>query len=116
MEREIEKMLVVSTSHITRADNDQLTKDGFASTDYPIKISKRAKFLNPSLIVTQLYEYGFIIFVGDGDEPMLWEYEFDDKYSLALKNLLIMARELGCRYLKVDRDGKEYEDLEKFEW
>ncbi len=114
MKREIESMLVISTKHIPQSDSEMLTKEGFI-TDYPIKMNKGKLFRDPILIVI-LYEEGYIIYVAP--PPFPWEAcdKFDEHYSETLKKLMRLALENECKYLKLDRDGYEYEDLETFNW
>jgi len=101
---EIQKTLVVSTAHISSADNTALSVEG---------VSK--KWDVPVLIVDP-FSYGFYIYVNlDKDEPRV-EDKTDWPYSKALKKLIQLARKLGCPYLKLDRDGETYEGLETFDW
>jgi len=107
MEREIFKTLVASTAHITLEDNNLLEdniENNLMSAD-PVSVHNTG--------------YGFAVFVNpDTKEPRL-EDEIKEAgfgYSDAFKKLIGMARDAGCRYLLLDRDGPEYEDLEKFDW
>jgi len=98
MEREIQKVLVASTGHISREDSELLKTDSDS-------LSSECMLINE-------FEHGFTIFISDEkneDSP-------DWKYSDALKKLIKLARELDCRYLKLDCDGLLYDDLEQFEW
>ena len=101
---EIQKVLVVSTGHITADDNNSLLHYPYNPQD-----------LSHSLIVDS-FEYGYNIYVNlDKNEPKI-EDSPDWNYSDALKKLMQLARSLGCTYLKLDRDGETYDDLESFEW
>ena len=40
----------------------------------------------------------------------------DAGFSDALYNLLSLARKNGCKYLQLDCDGVEYDDLPTFKW
>jgi len=89
------KVLDISTGHMTLEDNNKLTseaQDGHAP-------------------VYELREYGFLVYVGEIEEN--WP---DDEMSSAFRKVLDTAKELGCDYVRFDRDGREYPELQKFEW
>jgi len=99
VEYEIEKVLVLSTGHVTLEDSHRLD------------LKDRAN------VIVHDYEHGWYIWVGS-DEP------FSDQllraraegYSAAFCNLMTLAHSLGCSYLKLDCDGPLREDLPKFDW
>lgn len=103
MEREIQKMLVVSTAHISKDDNFILSTFGDAG--------------GPTCLVVDQYPYGYIVWVGsyssDEDYPVQIVNEGMSKEFIALMEL---AEQLDCEYLKVDADGPIYDDLPTFEW
>lgn len=89
------KVLDISTGHMTLEDNKKLideAQDGHAP-------------------VYELREYGFLVYVGEIEEN--WP---DDEMSSAFRKVLDTAKELGCDYVRFDRDGREYPELQKFEW
>jgi len=98
---EIEKSLVVSTAHISEQDKDHLETEAETNTA-------------PTLVVYK-YEYGYIIFVGSSIEEII-DDGLTETYSLALCNLIKLAKDNGCTYLKLDCDGIIYEDLKTFDW
>lgn len=110
MEREIFKTLVVSTGHMTIDDKDLLEEN--------INRSESLGNADP-VIVYSTGEYGFMVYINlDENEPPV-EEEMDAvgaDYSKAFRKLIGIARDLGCRYLNLDCDGPEYDDLEKFDW
>lgn len=96
----IVKAFEASTAHITQQDGFLLKKDDKSD---PVAYS---------------YEYGYFIFVD-------WEkIEHDHQirrlkeigYSQALINLINQARIHKCKFLQLDGDGIEYEDLPTFDW
>jgi hypothetical protein len=93
----IVKMLDVSTGHMTKQDNELLSErqnNGRTYSGY------------------ELAEYGWLLYcTGDLDES--WPIA---DWSPALRKIMAWAKKLGCDYVRFDRDGTEYEDLEHFDW
>ena len=88
------QVLDISTAHMTREDARKLENechDGHAP-------------------VYELLEYGYLTYAGDVLEN--WE-----DMSPAFIKIMESASEMGCCYVRWDRDGPEYSpELEKFEW
>jgi hypothetical protein len=61
--------------------------------------------------VYELHEYGFLVYVGE-----IYENWPPEEMSKAFTKVLKTAKELGCEYVRFDRDGREYPELESFEW
>ena len=102
----ITKNFDVSTGHITKFDNLRLWK------------AMKDKDGNPPLIVYSYLE-GYFVYVptddGKFDElevPHIEAYGF----SKALVNLLREAARLECKYLQLDSDAMDYENLPTFDW
>jgi len=88
---EIQKVLVLSTCHITE-DTDELLREG--------KV--------PNLVIP--YEEGYFLWA-----PSLAS-ELSDDIPGELKFLLGYARGCTCQWLRLDCDGPERDDLAKWEW
>ena len=100
---EIQRVFTVSTAHITAEDNEKLE-------------AETARDDVPALIVDS-FKYGFYIYVNlDPKEDKPEEDELNWDFSDALKKLIQLARKLKCNYIKLDRDGETYSDLETFDW
>lgn len=89
------KVLDISTRHMTNDDNQilELNRD----TDGP----------SPCY---ELKEYGWLVYVGELEE------NWGEEMSPAFLAILEHARELGCDYVRFDRDGRVYGELPTFEW
>jgi len=97
----IAAMFDVSTCHITKKDNNLLIENKDPST-------------NPELIVYG-YPEGYFIFVPDQVEDLQDKLKAEG-YSKELINLLILAHQHDCIFLRLDADGVSYEDLPTFDW
>lgn len=95
---EISKMLTISTVHI-----------------HPY----HAKFLDDELqqgkieiVVYEKGEYGWFVYTG--------EVTFEDWNELeipfSIKDCMMLARNNGCDWLCLDRDGELVDDLPEYEW
>ena len=89
------KVLDISTAHMSKEDSQKL----------------QAEADNGHAPVYELRDYGFLVYVGEIEEN--WP---DDEMSSAFRKVLDSAKELGCDYVRFDRDGREYAELEKFNW
>jgi len=98
---EIEHNLVLSTSHITKKDDDQLREEGITNS-------------TPELCVYN-YEFGYLVFVPLNIKKDDTQKRIKETYSPELVNLLLLAKRNNCTYLKLDRDGTVY-DLPTFNW
>ena len=107
--------LDVSTCHIT--ENDAALLD------------------SSKVVVVHKYEEGYFVFVPEDPNDF---YDFiglhciinrtvtdieseeqiftDAGFSKDFVNLMKLARQHGCKYLQLDRDGREYGDLPKYSW
>jgi hypothetical protein len=89
------EVLDISTCHLTNDDADRLTLNDSEKT--------------LGLPAYTLDEYGWLVYIGEtGDN---W-----GNMSPEFKEIMKQASELGCDYIRFDRDGREYDDLPKFEW
>jgi hypothetical protein len=87
------KVLDLSTVHMTEEDAEKLNPcSGIQSLSY------------------ELGEYGWLIYIGEMKE------NWGDEMSEAFMNALKEAKELGCDYVRFDRDGRTYEELPVFDW
>lgn len=97
---EIEKTLVVSTGHITEEDMEKL--DGEADDD------------SHESLLARVYEEGIIVFVGT-EEDMAKRAE-DRGFGEGLQKVLVLARNKGCHYLRLDCDGPILEGYKTYDW
>ena len=103
---EIQKILVLSTCHITESDNDFLRETTFCQDD-------------PADSGITPFEYGYRIYVGTDREianETIERWKNITGLSQALVNLLCLTRRLKCVALVLDCDGQERDDLPKFNW
>jgi hypothetical protein len=89
------KVLDLSTAHMTPQDNKRL----------------EAEVHEGQAPVYELKAHGWLVYVG----------EIEDNWpavtmSEAFRNVLKEAKELGCDYVRFDRDGRTYEELPVFDW
>jgi hypothetical protein len=85
------RVLDVSTGHISLSDVDGLENSG-----------------RP---VYELEGFGWLVYVGELEDN--WP---SDVFSGAFINILRKAQELECDYVRFDRDGREYPELQTFDW
>lgn len=90
------KVLDISTGHLTKEDAERLGNES-------------NKGLAP---VYELHEYGWLVYVGEIEDNWQNEPEMSEHFVKVLET----ANELGCDYVRFDRDGREYPELQKFEW
>jgi len=93
------KVLDISTAHMTLEDSKGLATNS----------SSAANAMAP---VYELGEYGWLAYVGEIDDN--WPVE--DGWSEAFRTVMKTAQAMGCDYVRWDRDGRDYEELEKFNW
>jgi hypothetical protein len=98
----ITKNFDCSTGHITAKDN-KLLKKAVKDPEAPIIV----------------YEYpeGYFVYVPTSKDelaevPAIKTYGLSDAFI----NLLLEAARLDCKYLQLDADAMEYENLPTFEW
>ena len=94
-ELEVVKTLVVSTAHTTEKDNLRLERES-------------------DLVHYELGEYGWLIYV---NKQILDEYPDALKaYSYGFKQVVLLAQEKGCDYLRLDRDANTVDGLVTYNW
>jgi hypothetical protein len=86
------KVLDISTGHMTEKDNETLR-------EYEAVVP-----------VYELKDFGWLCYVGEIDDN--WP---DHLFSPEFRAILKEAAELGCDYVRFDRDGREY-DIPTFDW
>lgn len=94
---EIQRTLVVSTSHISQEDATYLEQ---AST-WPLSVV----WLN--------YEYGWIIYLFKKDD---YFQEVTQGAPQSIVSLMRLAIQLNCDWLRIDADGPEVPGLPTYEW
>ena len=104
----------LSTSHITRSDNDVLTE--MATGDDPFALD-----YYPDLLLRRPLEYleGFILVVPTRSSVPHWpaaQRRLRKHFSAAFVKLLGILRQRKIRLLVLDRDAPEVGWLPKFEW
>lgn len=104
---EIEKNLVISTSHITEEDFREIKKQ--AERD-PTKVMK-----HPYLMVED-HTYGVIVILGAPDERSEMIKAMRKDFSEAFCNVLSLASAMEVSNVRFDEDGPEYDFLPTFEW
>jgi hypothetical protein len=93
---EVERVLVLSTGHITHNDS---------------------KLLDKKVIPCTCYDFGYLLYVGDKvTHAECREDWVGSGISVALYHLFFVAREQHCTWLKLDADGPLRDDLPRFEW
>ena len=92
-EYEIHKTLMISTAHVRGLDAQRLEDGEHGGVAYTLD------------------EYGFLLWVEKDGEGTSFP-----PLSDALRNCIKIAREQGCQYLRLDRDGPVYDGLETFDW
>lgn len=100
------KVMEFSTAHISQRDSKILEKmakgwDGM--------------YYDPNLIVVE-YDYGYIVWVPPvypGEKNMEEQIE---GFSEQFKEIISIARSFKCEQICFDCDGREYEELKKFDW
>ena len=64
-----------------------------------------------------LYGYLIYTFLGLDDQDTTTKKSLmEDGYSEELCNLLELAKNQGCKFLQLDGDGMQYDDLPTFNW
>jgi len=124
---QIDKLLDVSTCHITQKDSELLAQDALegdeAARIHGLPLPKGGKV---SPFIVYAYPEGFRVWTGfpvrsfaPNDNEYINEAFADARkvgYSEALLTLIRVAAENDCRFLLLDRDGQEYEQFESFDW
>ena len=108
---DIEKSLVISTGHITKADMENLTVTDPHPYPYTVKET----------------DYGVMIYITEDMElppreqsvEFITDFEYEDwmdEYSDEFMEILRIAKEQGCSWVHFDCDGTQYESLRLFDW
>lgn len=95
MSLEIHKTLVLSTAHMTLEDSEIIP---FAH--------------NVGLVVYELEEYGWLIYVN----PEMLDIARLNDFSDAFKQAIKLAQDNECAYLRFDRDANVVDELPSFDW
>lgn len=107
----IVKVFEACTSHITKEDDKLLRKEDLAEISvYQVKGGKTL--------------FGYLIYTGLEDNTSINEQINKPTQKALLKagfsenfvSLLNKAKKNGCKFLQLDCDGIEYEDLQTFDW
>ena len=111
MKLEIEKMLVLSTAHATEDDINNLCS--MEKQDYPYTRFQTGYGVMIAVISDmELPEReNSINFIKDGKNPA-WCKNFSKEFI----EILRIAKENGCTWVNLDRDGTEIEGLTTFDW
>jgi hypothetical protein len=105
----IAKAFEANTCHITKNDDKLIKATCHAYKDSDVECKE---------LIVHPYEEGCFIFADYDKSEVKWVYKTLKKegYSTALINLLKIARFHGCKYLQLDCDGVQYDDLPTFKW
>lgn len=97
---EIQRYLTVSTAHITEEDMKRLNL---------------RKATSDTILILNSFDYGVSVYVGSHEEPA-WETAKTEGFSSGLQNMLKLALDNDCRYLKLDCDGPTVEGYKTYNW
>ena len=95
---EISKMLTISTAHI-----------------HPYHVSfldDEVRYGKTSLIVYEKSEYGWFVYTGE----IMFEEWRQSEIPSSIKDCMMFARNNGCQWLCLDRDGGIVDALPEYEW
>lgn len=93
----IDKILDVSTIHITKRDSELLEADASTGSSHALLVRE--------------YEEGFFVYVDKhGGEKCR------EDFSPEFKAIIAEARRRKCKWVCFDCDAMEYDELPKFEW
>jgi hypothetical protein len=87
------RVLDISTSHMTAKD--------------AVKLSDPER----NMSAYELSEYGWLAYIGELEHN--WP---KGVMSAAFRLVLKVAKQMGCEWVRFDRDGREYPELKTFEW
>ena len=121
---EIQPVLCVSTIHMTKKDSELLWKHSYIARDeyhWPMENQFIHNDVESSPLIVKSTDYGYIISTGTFEDEEYFSEEIvpslkEEGFSDALINLLRIALETNCWYLKLDADGQIYDKLKTFEW
>lgn len=99
-EYEIEKVLILSTGHISKSEFNTMTEDD----EMPFRVIP--------------HEFGIILILYDFDE--VTEYEDAKGYMQThfpkLWRVILFSKNMGCKYINFDQDGIIYPALPNYDW
>ena len=99
-EFEIERVLVISTGHVSHPEFLAMTADD----ELPYRVLD--------------HEYGVLLILIDYDD--MGEFMEADSYMRThfphLLQVINFARERGCKYINFDQDGIQYKELPIYDW
>ena len=107
----IVKVFEACTSHITEKDNKLLRKEDLAE-------------LSVYNITGGGTHFGYLVYTGledntsinEGIKKSAKDALIRAGFSENLVNLLKIAKKNGCKFLQLDCDGTEYDNLQTFDW
>ena len=105
----ITKVFDVSTNHISKRDDEIILATSHAFKEGDVACT--------DLIVYE-YEEGCFIFAAIEDDVVEDFYTTLEGQGLSHEfiALLRLAKQFGCKYLQLDRDGEIYDNLPTFNW
>jgi len=96
IELEIEKTLVASTAHLSGT----------------LEVTN---IISNNEFITDEYEYGFRIWIGSIDFPESYDL-IDLGHSHGFCEIIDLASQNNCSWVKFDSDGPAYDGLVTYEW
>lgn len=111
MKLEIEKMLIISTGHISAKDMENLTTTDPHPYPYTVLPTEYGAIISlTSDMVIPPKEQSIAFISGKEIEPWVKEY------SPEFLDILRLAKAKDCTWINFDCDGSEYAELPKFNW
>jgi hypothetical protein len=108
LQREIEKVLVVSTVHIRLETDSRFSQFAFVPGDVP--------GISDLPFTISAVEWGYILKISLDPE---YKIDKEDMKAVDLEDvydILEMAYQAGCAYIHISADGPEYDDLKSYKW
>jgi len=91
---EMHKIVVVSTAHIRKEDNDLLGSSDCQISNYP-------------------FEYGYFVYLTEDETAnSLVNRGFSPEFA----EVYLAATKYGAQYMQLDCDGQTYDEFKSFEW
>lgn len=104
----VSKHLEISTGHIKETDDQIL-----------MAIVNKVEVTNEIMLTVNGHDYGYWVHVQLDIKDQADEYKkhlLDSGFSRNLVNILYNAYAMGCIYVNFDKDGRQYEGIEVFDW
>jgi hypothetical protein len=97
-ELEIDKILTLSTGHVTNKDAVLLEEDKGT--------------------VAYKDDYGFILYILEGNDGLNSTMDIyqAEGFSMAMEACILFAHGKGCKFLRLDSDGPTVDFLPNFNW